>query len=91
MDAGASPNAITDWGTPLIAAASTGDLKLVKFLIDAGADPNKSVDMDGYCSPLMSAAFDGHQDIFEYLLHFVPNEDEIKAAHECLQISKIDV
>jgi ankyrin repeat protein len=92
MDAGASPNARTDWGgTPLIAAASTGDLKVVKFLIEAGADPGQWVDMDGYCSPLLSAAFDGHQDIFDYILPFVTDEWEIKTAREYLSIKNTDV
>jgi ankyrin repeat protein len=91
MDAGASPNARTDCGTPLIVAASTGDLKIVKFLIEAGADPHKWVDMDGYCSPLLSAAFEGDRDIFEYLLPFVTDEWEIKTAREYLSIKNTDI
>ncbi|PSB57807.1 ankyrin repeat domain-containing protein [Chamaesiphon polymorphus] len=90
MDAGASPNAITDWGTPLIAATSAGDLNVVKFLIEAGADPNKGVDMKGYCSPLLSAAFEGHQDIFDYLLPFVTDEEEIEVAQEYVSIKNTD-
>ena len=82
LDAGASPNARTDCGTPLIAAAQAGDVKIVKFLVEAGADPNKWVDMDGYCSPLHSAALEGHKDIFDYLLPLIVDEDEIDAARE---------
>jgi Ankyrin repeats (3 copies) len=82
IDAGASPNARTEWGTPLMAAAQAGDLKIVKFLLEAGADPNKWVDMDGYCSPLLSAALEGHKDIFDYLLPSIINEDEITTAQE---------
>ncbi len=82
MDAGASPNARTEYGTTLIAAAQAEDLKIVKFLIESGADPNKWVDMDGYCSPLLSAALEGHKDIFDYLLPFITDEDEINTAYE---------
>jgi Ankyrin repeats (3 copies) len=82
LDAGASPNARTEYGTPLIAAAQAGDLKIVKFLIEAGADPNKWVDMDGYFSPLLTAASEGHKDIFDYLLPLIINGDEIDVARE---------
>jgi ankyrin repeat protein len=85
MDAGASPNCETEWGTPLIAAARTGDLEIVKFLIKAGADPSKWVDMDGYASPLFAAAYEGHEHIFEYLLPSVTDESEIRYAKESLQ------
>jgi ankyrin repeat protein len=90
MDAGASPNARTDWGTPFISAAQAGDLKIIQFLVEVGADPSKWVDMDGYCSPLISAASEGHQDIFEYLLPFITDEEEIEAAREYLSIKNTD-
>lgn len=38
--AGAQLNGPTRWRSPLLVAASGGDLEVVKFLIDAGADPN---------------------------------------------------
>jgi Ankyrin repeats (3 copies) len=85
IDAGASPNCETEWGTPMIAAARTGDLEIVQFLIKAGADPSKWVDMDGYESPLSAAAYAGHEHIFEYLLPSVTDESEINAAKKSLQ------
>jgi hypothetical protein len=82
VDAGASSNCETDWGTPLIAASSTGDLKVVQFLVEAGADPTMWVDLDGYVSPLIAAADAGHEEIFEYLLPLVTDEEEIEAARK---------
>lgn len=87
VDAGANPNCETRWGTPMIAAARTGDLEIVQFLIEAGADPSKWVDMDGYESPLSAAAYAGHEHIFEYLLPSVTDESEIDAAKKSLQAS----
>ena len=84
IDAGASANCETTWGTPLIAAARTGDLKVVQFLVEAGADINMWVDMDGYTSPLLVSAYDGHEEVFEYLLPLVTNEEEIEAARNAL-------
>lgn len=84
VDAGASSNCETDWGTPLIAAACTGDLKVVQFLIEAGADAKMWVDMDGYASPLMAAADEGDEEIFEYLLPLVTDKEEIEAARKAL-------
>jgi ankyrin repeat protein len=85
IDGGASPNGETTWGTPMIAAARTGNLEIVQFMIKAGADPSKWVDMDGYASPLFAAAYEGHEHIFEYLLPSVTDESAIRYAKESLQ------
>lgn len=85
INAGASPNCETeDWGTPLIAAVRTGNLQVVQFLVEAGADPNKWVDMDGYESPLSTAAHEGDERIFEYLLPLVTDGEEVKFARKDL-------
>lgn len=88
IDAGASSNCETTWGTPLIAAARTGNLNVVRFLLEAGADPNMWVDLDGYASPLLSVAYEGHEEVFEYLLPLVTNEEEIEAAKEKIEFTR---
>jgi len=54
-------------GTPLIAAARTGNMRLAKRLVDEfGAEVNKSSIGDG--SPLIQASARGHLEIIEYLI-----------------------
>jgi hypothetical protein len=51
--------------TPLIAAILTGNLEMVKLLVELGVDVNL---IDGYFeSPLYYAKYNGFQDIAEYL------------------------
>jgi ankyrin repeat protein len=51
--------------TPLIAAVLTGNLEMVKLLVELGADVNL---IDGYFeSPLYYANYNGFQSIVEYL------------------------
>jgi len=61
----------TLWGfysfTPLMYAAFQGDLKLVKELIENGADLNKKDDFFDYTA-LMWAASKGHDKMVDYLL-----------------------
>jgi ankyrin repeat protein len=51
--------------TPLMAAASVGNLEITKILVEAGADVNQ-IDIYG-TSPLMFAANKGFSDVFNYL------------------------
>ena len=59
--------------TPLINAARFGHLETVKFLVENGADVNKSA-RDGYLlnseirTPLNMAKRGGHQEVVDYLL-----------------------
>jgi uncharacterized protein len=45
---------LTNGATPLMKAATTSDLTLIRILLDAGADPNMST--DDHTTPLMMAA-----------------------------------
>lgn len=89
IEAGASLNCYTDWGTPLIAAARTGDIRIVRYLVEAGADPNMWVDDDGYNSPLSEAVHEGHQEVCDYLLPLITNQEDIEYAQRELPKSVI--
>lgn len=90
VDAGASPNCQTDWGTSLIAAVETGDLQIVHFLVQVGADPNIRANlngyMNGYYSPLWSAASNGYDVIFEYLAPLINDRESINSARKELTL-----
>ncbi|KAH8354894.1 hypothetical protein KR093_000633 [Drosophila rubida] len=52
--------------TPLHYAADFGQLKVIKFLVDIGADVNKE---DKYSiTPLLAAIWEGHTECVEFLL-----------------------
>jgi uncharacterized protein len=53
-------------GTPLTLAAFEGRVKIVKYLLDVGADPNYSAS-NGW-TPLIAAANDGRKRVVEILL-----------------------
>lgn len=53
--------------TPLSTASKDGDIKLVRFLLDKGADPNYKYD-DFDCPPLQTALIFNNYDIAEELL-----------------------
>lgn len=55
--------------TPLIAAAWSGNSKLVKLLLSKGADVNHT-ESEGNFSALHSAAFHGHTEIVKMLLRY---------------------
>ncbi|MBD2595798.1 ankyrin repeat domain-containing protein [Nostoc spongiaeforme FACHB-130] len=80
VQAGAYLNLRTEWGTPLIAAARTGDVRIVRYLVEAGADPNMWIDYDGYMSPLSEASYEGHQEVCDYLLPLITDPEEIEYA-----------
>jgi Ankyrin repeats (many copies) len=64
----------------LIAAARTGDLRVVRFLVESGADPNMWIDSDGYASPLGVAVYEGYEEVCKYLIPLVVDEEEIEFA-----------
>ncbi|BAZ00521.1 hypothetical protein NIES37_45130 [Tolypothrix tenuis PCC 7101] len=78
--AGAYLNLRTDWGTPLIAAARADEVRIVRYLVEAGADPNLWIDYDGYMSPLSVAVYEGYQEICDYLLPLITDLEEIEYA-----------
>ncbi len=65
-DMGADIEAESKYGTPLFAAASSGDLKIVKILLKHGANVNY-VTKDG-STPYEIAEYNGYNDVAEYLL-----------------------
>lgn len=84
IKAGAYLNLRTEWGTPLIAAARTGDVRIVRYLVEAGADPNMWIDYDAYMSPLSAAVYEGHQEVCNYLLPLITDPEEIEYAERDL-------
>lgn len=69
-----------DSGTPLIRAASSGDLALVIALVKAGADINKSSPGDG--TPLIMAAKNGHLAVVRYLVERGAEVDQYVSGDE---------
>jgi ankyrin repeat protein len=53
--------------TPLIEAAYSGHVEIVKILIDHGADVN--LKGEAWCGPLHAAALGGHVEVVKLLLH----------------------
>lgn len=83
IEAGAGLNTQGDcWETPLMVAASTGNLSITRILVEASACINYFTDEFGNTA-LMVAADEGHQEIFDYLLPFTP-EDQHAQARELL-------
>ena len=67
--------------TPLYAAASTGSLKCVLLLLEAGANKNKGQTIDGQwryeeATPLHVAAQNGHLEVVQILVESGANKDE---------------
>ncbi|MDO4860238.1 MAG: ankyrin repeat domain-containing protein [Bacillota bacterium] len=64
-----NPNAVyvEDQGTLLSVAAYCGAKKVVKFLLDAGADPDKVLDEEFELSPAAKARKYGHDDIADMI------------------------
>lgn len=60
-------NQVSEYKSPLIAAAQEGDLDIVLYLVQHGADVNKPTGNDRK-SPLTVAAYGGHIDIVRYLV-----------------------
>lgn len=57
------------YNTPLLQAIRSNKIELIKFLVEAGADVNKSVNYDGTPRvPLKEALKYGHAEIVQYLL-----------------------
>jgi ankyrin repeat protein len=61
--------------TPLEIATEAGDIKLVNFLMESGADPTIG-------DVLMIAAFRGWTEIYDLLFDLVNEEDRIEASIE---------
>jgi len=64
---GADINAKNDIGTPLAYRSTTGNIKMVEFLISHGADVN-ATDEESGITPLHAAALSGETEIVEFLI-----------------------
>ena len=62
IEAGMSPNVTTANGTPLVTAAATGNVEMVKFLVEKGADVNSKSKDKGELTPLFAAILGGGKD-----------------------------
>jgi len=73
VDCGANPNiqSAVDGGTPLHVAADRGYLRIVKFLLEHGANPNMKNNYGN--TPLHFAATYGHPEVAELLLEHGAN------------------
>ena len=81
LRAGANVNSAIDGdGSPLIAAARTARLAVVRHLLDRGADPNMPVSGDG--SPLIAAAGAGSVDVVSLLIDRGASVDQVVPGDE---------
>eukprot|EP00435_Cladocopium_sp_Y103_P044372 s837_g12.t1 len=95
LEAGAEIDARTVGdAAPLHAAAQSGHLEAVRFLVHNGAQKNLPSDIGGY-SPLFLAVFNDHVDIARFLVEEGANKDEFvtdggelnsAAQHGCLNM-----
>jgi hypothetical protein len=67
--------------TPLLFASMYGHLEIVKLLINAGANANH-IPTNPPHGALSCAVLSGHTEVYEYLLMFVSNQEEISFAKE---------
>ena len=71
VEAGMSPNVTTDNGSPLVTAGVTGNLEIVKFLVEKGADINSKRKEQEALTPLFGAILGNgkeKQDTIKFLL-----------------------
>ncbi|MFP3939992.1 MAG: ankyrin repeat domain-containing protein, partial [Thermoanaerobaculia bacterium] len=67
-------------GTPLIRAAASGHVEVVRELLDAGADPDAAVEGDG--NPLIAAAAGGHLEVLRLLVESGGDMDRVVPGDE---------
>lgn len=70
IERGASANGYRDDGKPITRAAYSGNERMIKYLIDHGADPNAEspADSSNVNTPLLRAVYDGKLDAARLLL-----------------------
>ncbi|EDW10446.1 myotrophin [Drosophila mojavensis] len=87
-------NAFIGGRTPLHYAADFGQLKVLKYLVEIGADVNK---LDKYgITPILAAIWEGHTDCVAFLLQHgankqgtTPNGENYVEAAEKVEIKKL--
>lgn len=57
-----------EYGSPLVAAAASGNQEIVELLIEADADVNQPLHVGRYGSALAAAASSGNKDLVEFLI-----------------------
>ena len=73
--------------SPLMIAAGIGNLEIVKLLVKSGADVNSTDDIGSAGNvALNKAAYNGHQEVFDYLLPMTSDPEKIKYAQKELAV-----
>jgi ankyrin repeat protein len=87
---GANVNCLTGWGSPLTIAVAENKFDVVDVIIRNGADPNfnNQEENAGY-GALSTAALNNFKELYQYLLPFVSDEDEIEYSKLILGYSSI--
>lgn len=86
IEAGADVNSKTEsYITPLMVAATRGNLYLVELLVNSGANVNATDDINGNgVTALVKAADNGHQEVFDYLFPLTSSKEQREYAQKQL-------